>query len=236
MPGTRQTCSRPTVPARGRSCRCPRSSSSSRRPTSRARCTSVTRWSWPLEDAMVRRARMIGHATLWLPGVDHARSRRRWCSTVPSPRKGRAGRASAASATWSACGSSWTPPATSSLEQHRRLGASADWSRQRFTMDAGSAQAVRSAFKRLYDDGLAYRDEQLINWCPGCQTSLSDLEVVAKPQSGTIWSVRYHLVRAGWLASIRTEASRSPRHAPRPSSATRRWRSTRRPAIPGAGR
>ena len=81
-------------------------------------------------------------------------------------------------------------------EQHRRLGVSADWSRQRFTMDDGSARAVRAAFKRLYDDGLAYRDEQLINWCPGCRTSLSDLEVVGTPQSGTLWSVRYHLVRA----------------------------------------
>ena len=80
-------------------------------------------------------------------------------------------------------------------DQHRRLGASVDWSRLRFTMDEGSARAVRVAFKRLYDDGLAYRGEQLINWCPGCRTSLSDLEVIATPEHGTLWSVRYHLVR-----------------------------------------
>ena len=80
-------------------------------------------------------------------------------------------------------------------DQHRRLGASVDWSRLRFTMDEGSAKAVRVAFKRLYDDGLAYRAEQLINWCPGCRTSVSDLEVIATPTKGTLWSVRYHYVR-----------------------------------------
>ncbi|CAN5745901.1 valine--tRNA ligase [soil metagenome] len=79
--------------------------------------------------------------------------------------------------------------------QQRRLGASADWQRLRFTMDDGSARAVRVAFKRLYDDGLAYRGEKLVNWCPGDQTSLSDLEVVATPTTGTLWSVRYHYVR-----------------------------------------
>ena len=62
-------------------------------------------------------------------------------------------------------------------------------------MDEGSARAVRTAFKRLYDDGLAYRAEQLINWCPGCRTSVSDLEVIATPTKGTLWSVRYHFVR-----------------------------------------
>ncbi|MEP7159363.1 MAG: valine--tRNA ligase, partial [Chloroflexota bacterium] len=64
-----------------------------------------------------------------------------------------------------------------------------------FTMDEGSARAVRVAFKRLYDDGLAYRGEQLVNWCPGDQTSVSDLEVIATPTTGTLWSVRYHFVR-----------------------------------------
>src|SRR3990170_1372773 len=108
-----------------------------------------------IEDMMIRRARMLGHPTLWLPGVDHA----------------------------------------SIDAQRRRLGASVDWNRLRFTMDEGSARAVRVAFKRLYDDGLAYRGEQLVNWCPGDQTSVSDLEVIATPTSGTLWSVRYHFVR-----------------------------------------
>ncbi len=62
-------------------------------------------------------------------------------------------------------------------------------------MDAVSARAVRTAFKRLYDDGLAYRTEALINWCPGCRTSVSDLEVIPKPEKGSLWTLRYHLVR-----------------------------------------
>ena len=94
---------------------------------------------------------------------------------------------SAASATSSGCGSSSTRRATIIADQQRRLGVSVDWSRLRFTMDEGSAEAVRVAFKRLYDDGLAYRGEQLINWCPGDLTSLSDLEVIATPTKGTLW-------------------------------------------------
>jgi valyl-tRNA synthetase len=73
---------------------------------------------------------------------------------------------------------------------------SADWDRLRFTMDEGSARAVRVAFKKLYDDGLAYRGEKLVNWCPGDLTSVSDLEVVATPTTGTLWYVRYHFTRA----------------------------------------
>ena len=149
-----------------------------------------------IEDAMVRRARMIGHATLWLPGVDHASIA---AQVVLDRSLAAEGETRASLGRERYLERMWQFMDTTRdviLEQHRRLGASADWSRQRFTMDAGSALAVRVAFKRLYDDGLAYRDEQLINWCPGCQTSLSDLEVIAKPQSGTIWSVRYHLVQA----------------------------------------
>ena len=63
-------------------------------------------------------------------------------------------------------------------------------------MDEGSARAVRTAFKRLYDDGLAYRAEALVNWCPGCRTSISDLEMIATPETGTLWTIRYHLVDA----------------------------------------
>ena len=80
------------------------------------------------------------------------------------------------------------------LGQQRRVGGSCDWSRLRYTMDDGSARAVRVAFTRLYRDGLAYRTEALINWCPGCRTSVSDLEVIPTPETGTLWSIRYHLI------------------------------------------
>ena len=80
------------------------------------------------------------------------------------------------------------------LAQQRRVGASADWGRLRYTMDDRSAKAVRTAFERLYRADLAYRTEALVNWCPGCRTSVSDLEVVSTPETGTLWSVRYHLI------------------------------------------
>ena len=80
--------------------------------------------------------------------------------------------------------------------QHRRLGASLDWSRLRFTMDEGSARAVRVAFTRLWDEGLAYRGEALVNWCPRCRTTISDLENIKHEETGTLWSLRYHLVGA----------------------------------------
>ena len=80
------------------------------------------------------------------------------------------------------------------LTQQRRVGGSCDWGRLRFTMDEVSAKAVREAFFRLYQKGLAYRAEALINWCPGCRTSVSDLEVIQTPETGAIWRIRYHLV------------------------------------------
>jgi valyl-tRNA synthetase len=148
-----------------------------------------------VEDAMVRRARMQGFPTLWVPGVDHASIAAQVVLDRMLAKEGETraslGRERYLERMWKFINE------TRSIigDQHRRLGASVDWSRLRFTMDAGSARAVRVAFKRLYDDGLAYRAEQLINWCPGDQTSVSDLEVVATPTMGTLWSVRYHFVR-----------------------------------------
>ena len=102
------------------------------------------------------------------------------------------------------------------LGQQRRVGGSFDWGRLRYTMDDGSAKAVRVAFERLYRDGLAYRTEALVNWCPGCLTSVSDLEVVATPETGTIWSIRYHLIdEATGQPDPGARRSRSPRPGPR---------------------
>ncbi|MEI7745305.1 MAG: valine--tRNA ligase, partial [Chloroflexota bacterium] len=80
------------------------------------------------------------------------------------------------------------------LTQQRRVGGSCDWGRLRFTMDGVSSKAVREAFLRLHRKGLAYRAEALVNWCPGCKTSVSDLEVIPTPETGFLWSIRYHLV------------------------------------------
>ena len=79
-------------------------------------------------------------------------------------------------------------------EQHMKLGVSCDWTRERYTMDEGSTRAVRTAFKRLYDKGLIYRGERIINWCPRCGTALSDLEVEHQDIKGHLWYVSYPIV------------------------------------------
>ena len=139
-----------------------------------------------VEDVMIRRERMLGRPTLWVPGVDHASIAAqvvldRILSGTGESRTS-LGREAYLERMWRFMDETRDVIAG----QQRRLGLSADWGRLRFTMDEGSARAVRVAFKRLYDDGLAYRGEQLINWCPGDQTSLSDLEVVATPTTGTL--------------------------------------------------
>ena len=137
-----------------------------------------------VEDVMVRRARMKGHPTLFLPGMDHASIAAQVVLDRILAEEGETreslGRERYLERMWTFVNETRDVIA----DQQRRLGISVDWSRLRFTMDEGSAKAVRVAFKKLYDDGLAYRGEQLINWCPGCQTSLSDLEVVATPTTG----------------------------------------------------
>ena len=77
------------------------------------------------------------------------------------------------------------------INQLKRLGASCDWQRERFTMDEGLSKAVREVFVRLYDDGLIYRDNRLINWCPRCHTALSDLEVEHDDKKGNLWHLKY---------------------------------------------
>jgi valyl-tRNA synthetase len=148
-----------------------------------------------VEDAMIRRARMQGRPTLWLPGVDHASIAAQVVLDRMLAAEGESrsslGRERYLERMWTFINETRARIS----DQHRRLGASVDWGRLRFTMDEGSARAVRVAFKRLYDDGLAYRAEQLINWCPGDQTSVSDLEVIATPTHGSLWFVRYHFVR-----------------------------------------
>ena len=76
----------------------------------------------------------------------------------------------------------------------RRLGASVDWSREYFTMDGPRSAAVREAFVRLYEQGLIYRGAYIVNWCPRCQTAISDLEVVHEEQQGKLWEIRYPIV------------------------------------------
>jgi valyl-tRNA synthetase len=147
-----------------------------------------------VEDLMTRHARMQGRPALFLPGLDHASIAAqvvldRIIAAEGATRAG-LGRERYLERMWSFI----EETKLVILGQQRRLGVSLDWGRLRFTMDEASSRAVREAFARLHREGLAYRHETLINWCPGCRTSLSDLEVVATPETGTLWTVRYHLL------------------------------------------
>jgi len=147
-----------------------------------------------VEDLMIRHARMQGRPTLFLPGLDHASIAAQFVLDGILAREGES-RATLGREGYLERMSEFVDRTRDViLGQQRRVGASADWGRLRFTMDEGSAKAVRHAFARLYREGLAYRTAALINWCPVCRTSLSDLEVIATPTNGSLWLVRYHLI------------------------------------------
>jgi valyl-tRNA synthetase len=147
-----------------------------------------------VEDLMTRHARMQGRPALFLPGLDHASIAAQYVLDKILARKGETrqtlGREKYLEAMWEFV----RETRETILGQQRRVGASLDMSRLRFTMDEVSARAVREAFLRLYREGLAYRTEALIHWCPGCRTSVSDLEVIPKETTGSLWTMRYHLV------------------------------------------
>jgi valyl-tRNA synthetase len=144
-----------------------------------------------LHDVLVRWKRMKGFDVLWLPGTDHAGIatqnvvERRLASE--GLHRTDLGREKFEAAVWE-----WKEQAEKNiLTQIRRLGCSTDWSRKRFTLDEGLSRAVREVFVRLYEDGLIYRGEYLVNWCPRCATAISDLEVNYEPAQGTLWYLRY---------------------------------------------
>ncbi|HXG43114.1 MAG TPA: valine--tRNA ligase [Dehalococcoidia bacterium] len=147
-----------------------------------------------LEDVLVRWHRMKGEPTLWLPGVDHAGIATQNVVERELAKEGLSrhdlGREAFLQRVWE-----WAQRTRATItQQHRRLGASCDWTRERFTLDEGPSRAVRTTFVRLYHDGLVYRGERIINWCPRCRTALSDLEVEHQEHDGRLWFVRYPLL------------------------------------------
>ena len=147
-----------------------------------------------VEDLMIRHARMLGRPALFLPGLDHASIAAQFVLDGIIAKEGES-RASLGRERYLERMREFVAQTRDViLTQQRRVGGSCDWGRLRFTMDEGSAKAVRVAFERLYRDDLAYRTEALINWCPGCRTSVSDLEVIPTPETGRLWRVRYHLI------------------------------------------
>ncbi|MBW4720835.1 valine--tRNA ligase [Saccharothrix obliqua] len=142
-------------------------------------------------DALTRRRRMQGYEVLWLPGTDHAGIATQTAVERALASEGLSrhdiGRDKFVERTWQ-----WRAEYGGRiLDQMRRLGDGVDWDRLRFTMDEGLSQAVQTIFKRLYDDGLIYRAERIINWCPRCQTALSDIEVDHSDDDGELVSIRY---------------------------------------------
>ncbi|MCV7249160.1 valine--tRNA ligase [Mycobacterium koreense] len=144
-----------------------------------------------LMDALTRRKRMQGYEVLWLPGMDHAgiatQSVVERQLAAAGTRKEELGRDRFIEQVWS-----WKRESGGAIgEQMRRLGDGVDWSRERFTMDDGLSRAVRTIFKRLYDAGLIYRAERLVNWSPVLETAISDLEVKYSDIEGELVSFRY---------------------------------------------
>jgi valyl-tRNA synthetase len=147
-----------------------------------------------LEDIMIRWHRMKGEPALWLPGVDHAGIATQVVVERLLAREGldrhQLGREKFLERVWQ-----WADTYRNTIiGQHKKLGASLDWTRLRFTMDEGPSRAVRTTFKRLYDKGLIYRGVRIINWCPRCATALSDLEIDHKDVQGHLYYVNYPLV------------------------------------------
>ncbi len=157
-----------------------------------------------LEDIMIRWHRMKGEPTLWLPGVDHAGIATQVVVEQLLAEEGldrhQLGREKFLERV-----RQWANQCRQIItEQHQRLGASCDWSRECFTLDEGPSRAVRTAFVRLYNKGLIYRGERIINWCPRCATALSDLEVEHKEVAGHLYYVRYPLADNGFITVATT--------------------------------
>jgi valyl-tRNA synthetase len=160
-----------------------------------------------LQDALIRYKRMRGFEAVWIPGTDHAGIATQVVVERLLLKEGKTrhdlGREEFLKRVWQ-----WKEESGGTiLKQLKRLGASADWSREAFTMDEKRSRAVRYAFSRYYHEGLAYRAPRLVNWCPRCETTLSDLEVETEPTPGKLYTLRYEVEGGGYIeiATVRPE-------------------------------
>ncbi len=151
-----------------------------------------------VEDLMTRYYRMKGRETLFLPGADHAGIATQNVVERELSKQGISrfdlGRDRFVEKVWE-----WKAIYLARItEQHKRLGVSCDWERDRFTLDEGLSRAVRTAFVRLYNKGLIYRGAYLVNWCPRCESAISDLEAIPEEHDAHLWTIRYPLVSDDW--------------------------------------
>ncbi len=145
-------------------------------------------------DILVRWHRMRGFITLWLPGTDHAGIATQMMVERQLAKEGKKrremGREEFVKRVWE-----WKHEYGGAiLDQMKRLGASVDWGREYFTMDENLSRAVREVFVRLYEEGLIYRGKYIVNWCPRCETAISDLEVKHEDVAGKLWEIRYPVI------------------------------------------
>jgi valyl-tRNA synthetase len=157
-----------------------------------------------LQDILIRWKRMEGYNVLWMPGTDHAGIATQNVVEQQLAAEGldrhRLGREAFVERVWA-----WREESGRMIvEQLKRLGASCDWARERFTMDEGLSRAVKEVFVRLWEDGLIYRDYYIINWCPRCLTALSDLEVEHQELDGHLYYIRYPLVSGSGHLTVAT--------------------------------
>lgn len=157
-----------------------------------------------LQDILIRWRRMQGYSALWLPGTDHA-SIATEAKIVEAMRKEGItkedlGREKFLERAWE-----WKKEYGGRIvSQLKKMGSSCDWERERFTMDEGCSKAVKEVFVRLYNKGLIYRGERIINWCPRCKTSISDAEVEFEEQAGHFWHLRYPLTDGSGYLELAT--------------------------------
>jgi valyl-tRNA synthetase len=155
-------------------------------------------------DIIVRWHRMRGFVTLWLPGTDHAGIATQMMVERQLAKEGKKrrdlGREKFIARVWE-----WKREYGGAiLDQMKRLGASVDWDREYFTMDENLSRAVREVFVRLYEEGLIYRGKYIVNWCPRCETAISDLEVKHEDVAGKLWEIRYPVIGAKEFITVAT--------------------------------
>jgi valyl-tRNA synthetase len=155
-------------------------------------------------DIIVRWHRMRGFITLWLPGTDHAGIATQMMVERQLAKEGKKrrdlGREKFIERVWE-----WKKLYGGAIfDQMKRLGASVDWDRQYFTMDENLSRAVREVFVRLYEEGLIYRGKYIVNWCPRCETAISDLEVKHEEVAGKLWEIRYPVVGTNEFITVAT--------------------------------
>lgn len=156
------------------------------------------------QDILIRFKRMQGYAALWVPGTDHASIATEAKIVAKMKEEGVTkkdlGRDGFMERAWA-----WKEQYGGRIvEQLKKLGCSCDWERERFTLDEGCSEAVLKVFQKLYDEGLIYRGERIINWCPHCKTSISDAEVEYEEQDGSFWHLKYPVVGSGEMVELAT--------------------------------